>query len=131
MTPRAAAAATGVAVAGATGTLAALGPHLPGVACPFRSLTGIDCPGCGAIRASAALLDGDLVAALDHNMLTVAALPLLAWAWISWIAHPHRVWHPLAARHAATVAAVAVIGFWAVRVAPWPIGDWLASPLSG
>jgi len=42
--------------------------------CPFKYLTGIDCPGCGFQRSIIALIQGDL-----HKSLTLypAAIPLL------------------------------------------------------
>jgi Protein of unknown function (DUF2752) len=43
--------------------------------CPIRSLLGIDCPGCGATRALAALLHGHLPEALRLNALFVLLLP--------------------------------------------------------
>jgi uncharacterized protein DUF2752 len=48
--------------------------------CVFHQLTGLDCPGCGSLRALHALLHGRLVEALHFNALTIASLPLLAWA---------------------------------------------------
>jgi hypothetical protein len=50
--------------------------YLP--ACPIHGATGLYCPGCGTARALGALLKGDLRAALDHNLLMVALLPLFA-----------------------------------------------------
>jgi hypothetical protein len=50
----------------------ALAPHLP--ACPFRSLTGVPCPTCGATHAAVALLRADLPAALAANPLLTGAL---------------------------------------------------------
>jgi hypothetical protein len=43
--------------------------------CPIHELTGLLCPGCGATRALAALLHGNLVAALRQNALFVCLLP--------------------------------------------------------
>ena len=37
--------------------------------CPFHTLTGWDCPGCGSTRALAALLHGEPVRALSLNPL--------------------------------------------------------------
>ncbi len=44
-------------------------------ACPIHQLFGIDCPGCGATRALAALLRGRLAEALRLNALFVLLLP--------------------------------------------------------
>ena len=48
--------------------------------CPLYVMTGIYCPGCGALRAGHALLHGHLLTALDYNVLFVVALPFLAYA---------------------------------------------------
>lgn len=42
--------------------------------CQFHKLTGLNCPGCGATRASYALLHGDFLTALHDNALFVAGL---------------------------------------------------------
>jgi hypothetical protein len=44
-------------------------------ACPIRELLGIDCPGCGATRALAAVLHGHFLDALRLNALFVLLLP--------------------------------------------------------
>ena len=48
--------------------------------CPLFVLTGIYCPGCGALRAGHALLHGHLDAAFGYNALFVVAAPFLAYA---------------------------------------------------
>lgn len=45
------------------------------LACPIHHFLGIDCPGCGATRALAALLCGHLAEALRLNALFVVLLP--------------------------------------------------------
>ncbi len=47
--------------------------------CPFHRVTGLDCPGCGSLRAVHQLLHGNLRAALHFNAIFVLSLPLFAW----------------------------------------------------
>ena len=47
--------------------------------CAFHRLTGLDCPGCGSLRALHALLHGHPVTALHDNLLLVISLPIFAW----------------------------------------------------
>jgi hypothetical protein len=49
--------------------------------CLFYTLTGMQCPGCGGLRAIHRLLHGDLAAAWRFNPLAVLIGPLLA-AWL-------------------------------------------------
>ena len=74
-----------------TGALAYIGlrdPHTSGFgfpACPFRLLTGWNCPGCGGIRMTHDVLNGDLAAAVTDNVFMLVALPLLAlWLVLRW-----------------------------------------------
>ena len=48
-------------------------------ACQFHKFTGLDCPGCGGLRAAHELLHGNWVAALHFNLLLVLSLPVFAW----------------------------------------------------
>ncbi len=50
-----------------------------GPPCITYKLTGIYCPGCGAGRASVALLYGNILAALDYNILYTLLLPFVAY----------------------------------------------------
>jgi hypothetical protein len=49
-------------------------------ACPFRTITGFTCPGCGSTRGLHRLLHGDVVSAFEFNPLMVVALPFLLYA---------------------------------------------------
>jgi hypothetical protein len=73
-------------VAAATAYVRFVDPNQPGhyPMCPTLALFGIDCPGCGGLRATHALANGDVLAAMDHNLLFVAVIPLLAVMWIRW-----------------------------------------------
>ncbi|MDB5013393.1 MAG: rane protein [Daejeonella sp.] len=44
--------------------------------CPFHELFGLDCPGCGSQRAFHSLLNGDVLKAVDYNLMFVTALPI-------------------------------------------------------
>jgi hypothetical protein len=47
--------------------------------CPLYLLTGLYCPGCGALRAGHALLHGHVAEAVDFNVFLVVALPFLVY----------------------------------------------------
>jgi hypothetical protein len=55
-------------------------------ACPFRTLTGFTCPGCGSTRGLHRLLHGDVVAAFEFNPLLIVALPFLLYALVRYTA---------------------------------------------
>lgn len=59
-------------------------PNQPGSwgTCPFLHLTGFACPGCGMLRATRALFDGDLATAASRNPLTFVVLPGLVVVWV-------------------------------------------------
>ena len=98
--------------------------------CPFKAMTGLDCPGCGATRAVHQLLNGHVMAALDLNVFAVVLLPFAAW-WCfaalvrgfggpSWRAVTiPRAWLPL------TIAVVVVFGV--VRNLPMEPFHWLGT----
>jgi hypothetical protein len=77
--------------------LEAVGVPLPG--CVFKGHTGLDCPGCGMTRASAALIRGDVFAAAGHNALFFPTVVMLLWLWFAalsgrspgFVAHRHSI----------------------------------------
>jgi hypothetical protein len=50
--------------------------------CPFRLLTGLQCPGCGTTRALHELVHGHFLAAFMLNPLLLIATPFLVWAFL-------------------------------------------------
>ncbi len=122
--------AVGAAALGACALLAVRDPNQTGSygLCPFKAVTGLDCPGCGLLRGTAALLHGDPIRALDHNVFLPVVLVVLAVAYGRWL------WSALG-RHLAPrplplsavwVASAAVMLFWVARLVAGP-GSWLAS----
>lgn len=81
--------ATAAAVAAGAAVLAVRDPSAAGgyPPCPIAALTGLDCPGCGSTRAGHALLHGDVIAALDHNLLLLPGALLAIWLWAAWFTH--------------------------------------------
>lgn len=86
--------------------------HYP--TCPLKLVTGIDCPGCGGLRATHSLANGDILAAMDHNLLVVLCLPLVV------------VWFAFVLRRAWTGRSVAMTPGWA-RAQAWLLYGLLAA----
>lgn len=70
----------------ALGYLRVVDPNSPGhyPLCPTRALFGVDCPGCGGLRATHDLLCGNVSGALDHNVLIVVFIPVAIYFWVRW-----------------------------------------------
>lgn len=93
-----------------------------GPPCIFHLITGIYCVGCGAGRASVALLHGDILSALDYNLIFVVLLPFLAYYIAKIYIHyvfgrdplpffPVRMWWIIG-------VALAILLFWILRNIP-------------
>lgn len=80
--------------------------------CPFRSITGWLCPGCGSLRATHDLLHGRLQEAFGHNALLVSALPVLGTAWLHrrWKGRDMSLWN----NNLAVWSSIVIIVAWAV-----------------
>lgn len=100
--------------------------------CPFKMMTGLDCPGCGATRATNALLHGHLGVAADHNLLFVALLPVAIALYAVWALRSLGVALPPLRLTRGWIPAlvVAVVAFWGLRLLPWEPFSWLASSLA-
>ncbi|GAA1481238.1 DUF2752 domain-containing protein [Gordonia sinesedis] len=96
-------------------------PGGPLPVCPTKALAGIDCPGCGALRAIYSLLHADVLAALRYNAVAVVAIGLLGWAFVAycvglWRGRRVRSWQHL--RYAPVVTAVVVMTWFVIRNIP-------------
>jgi hypothetical protein len=80
---------TAAVFAGALTYVGVVDPHREGSLfppCPFKLLTGWNCPGCGGLRMTHDLLHGDLAAAVTDNVFLLVGLPLLG-IWALWRRH--------------------------------------------
>ncbi len=72
---------SGALLAGAIGYIGLVDPHKPDSifpVCPFRLLTGWNCPACGGLRMIHDVLHGDLAAAITDNIFLLVGIPMLA-----------------------------------------------------
>jgi hypothetical protein len=107
-----AAAATGTLATGALAYIGLADPHRPGFlfpGCPFKILTGWNCPLCGGLRMTHDVLHGDLAAAVVDNVYALVGIPLL----VLWLAVCWRRGRPLNSV-APVVVIVASMVIWAV-----------------
>lgn len=104
----------------AAGVAAAGTPSGP-VLCPWRSITGTPCPGCGTTRAAASLLRGDLAVSWDHHPLVLLlAVQAVVLAALVLLPPPRRLAPPLVAagvRPLAAVDVVLAVALWLFRLA--------------
>lgn len=116
-----AAAALGLAVA----ALHLRDPHQRGSwgLCPFKALTGWDCPGCGGLRAVNDLSNGELSSAWHSNALVVSLVPVAVLLWLGWVVVATTGRRPrlsLAVRRVPLVLLpAAAIAFAVFRNTPW------------
>ena len=113
----AAALGTGALLVGGLTYIGLADPHRPGFVipmCPFKTLTGFYCPGCGGVRMTHDLLNGDVAAAVTDNVFALVGIPML----ILWLVVRWRTRRPLMPRAAVLTLIVAVIAWTVVR--NWP-----------
>lgn len=53
--------------------------------CGFYAVTGFYCPGCGMTRAMHSVLHGNIVRAIQYNLVLVLALPVLMYLYMWWM----------------------------------------------
>ncbi len=108
---------TGALLGGGLAYVGLADPHRPEFVfppCPFKLLTGWNCPACGGLRMTHDLLHGDIGAAIVDNAFLLIGLPmLLAWILVRW-----RAGRPIMTMPAIAVIAVLVISWTVVRNMP-------------
>ena len=107
----------GLLAAGALTYVGLIDPHRPGSVfplCPFKLLTGWNCPACGGLRMTHDLLLGDLAGAVVDNVFLLMGLPLLA-GWALW---RRRLGRPAINAGVLVVIAIAAIAWTVVRNVP-------------
>lgn len=88
--------------------------------CPFKTITGLRCPGCGAQRAVHDLLHGHVGHAFRHNPLVVIGLPYVTWGLLQEYILPDFLVTRLRRRFfgltAITIWFFGILVFWTVRL---------------
>ena len=121
----------GVSALGATAFVLAVhvvDPNEPGSypTCPWLLITGTWCPGCGTLRATRALSEGDVGTALARNPVTVIAFVAIAvgfanWTFRMWTGRPKKRLAPAWVLYGIFAA---IVAFWVLRNVPgW---TWLS-----
>ncbi len=110
--------------------LAVVDPTNGPTLCPFKAMTGLDCPGCGGTRAAHHLFTGHLATAVDFNVLAVLAMPFILWGLFvsltAMLGGPR--WRAVSLSPSWTRVALVVIAvFWVVRNVPVAPFSWLGT----
>ena len=100
---------SGVLLTGALGYVGLVDPHNTHSAyplCPFKMLTGWNCPFCGGLRMTHDLLHGDLPASINDNVFLLFGIPLLL-GWV--VIRRRRGQSPLPMPAVVTIVVAAVL----------------------
>lgn len=86
--------------------------------CPFLSMTGLECPGCGSQRAIHAVLHGDFASVWQLNAALFVFVPLLILLFVAEVLGRRRVprlYDALNSRYMIWATATFIIVWWVVR----------------
>ncbi|MBV9089214.1 MAG: DUF2752 domain-containing protein [Mycobacteriaceae bacterium] len=82
--------------------------------CPFKLLTGWNCPACGGLRMTHDLLHANLGAAVVDNVFLLITIPTL----VAWVLYRRRAGRPPVTRTTYIVLAAAALIWTVVRNVP-------------
>lgn len=135
LTRWACAAGTAAVTLAGLGFVAAVDPNSstsPYPTCLLKSLTGLDCPGCGGTRAMHSLLHGDLAGAADHNVIVFLVAPVMAYMLVAYALSQFDVHLPIPRLRPwmSWIVILGLIGFSVVRNIPVSPFTYLRSELA-
>ncbi len=108
---------TGAVVVGGLAYVGLGNPHSSSFVfppCPFKALTGWDCPACGGLRMTHDLLHGDLAAAFVDNAFLLIGLPVL----LAWVLVRRKRGGPVSTTPAVVVIVAAAVAWTVARNLP-------------
>lgn len=108
---------TGAVVVGGLAYVGLGNPHSTSFVfppCPFKALTGWDCPACGGLRMTHDLLHGDLAAAFIDNAFLLIGLPVL----LAWVLVRRKRGEPLSTTPAVVLIIAAAVTWTVARNLP-------------
>jgi hypothetical protein len=108
---------SGALLGAAVGYVGLVDPHKAGSVypvCPFRLLTGWNCPLCGGLRMTHDVLHADLAAAINDNIVLLVCIPVLA----GWILLRRRRGKPVLTLPAAASVVITMLAWTVVRNLP-------------
>ncbi len=97
--------------------------------CPFHSMTGYHCPGCGSQRAIHDFLHGNIIEGFKHNFLVglgVLVLFYKAFLLVRAKFYPEKSTNLLYSPKVPWIILVLIIGFWILRNLPFAPFSYLA-----
>ena len=90
--------------------------------CPFKALTGLDCPACGGLRMVYSVMHGDVFGALRYNAVALVALGFLTVCFVAWTRSRWRGgadWNPPWLRGwVPAIIVVVFVAWFAIRLIP-------------
>lgn len=90
--------------------------------CWSKALTGYDCPGCGMLRASHAILHGDVAAAWHYNAALFFIAPIMVLLFVGQCRPQQSLLHRIGSHWLTGWAILGCLVLWAVaRNIFWPL----------